>query len=777
MKHKRSFILVLLLLLSLLIFGLSGLEISGTGSYLNAYISLDPYSPNNFSTDSAYKNNFVTNSSVTRGKVLFVSIDRIVLSDLYSSDTPNLDLLAQQGGIGLMTTNTGGSRSQRDAYLTMGAGIRVSASDKSPLGLHINEIHQGVPAGDLYKQITGNAAQEDAIVNLGFAQAIRNNKNRPYTVNIGALGTGLKKAGLRSAVIGNSDTSGEHKRYLVSFMMDNEGVVPTGEVRPSILKEDHFRPFGVRTDYERVMKSVEDLWDTVDIFAIELGDTSRAEDFRYEATDDMNQWYKKAAIEESDAFIGELIQKIDINQDLLVITSALGSANDLAENNRLTPVMIMGKGFSKGLLVSASTKRPGILTNLDISTTILSHYGIGRQGGQLGNRIHSSGEEMEIEALVKYNGLLKEVNNQRAPLLRTYVTVMIILLIGALICVFFLRKYLVYAEVFLQFIMAIPISYLLLPIFHRSTLAGSLSLSWLLALAITGLIWIFTKDHSMMAKSGIYCIIITVLLIVDQLNGATLISTSPLGYDIISGARFYGIGNEYMGVLLGASCTGIGVISQYSIQEGRRLSLWLLLPFFALILLALAHPGIGANVGGTISALMAFSFFIILQWKDQIRLHHVVSIGVATAAFLVVLFLLDSLRAVDSQSHMGQTVSLIKENGLLELVLIAKRKIEMNIKLFRYTIWTRVFLLSLFSMAMLLFRPVGIFRVIKKERPYFIKGIVSGVIGCITALLVNDSGIVAAGTSMIYLAPPVLLAVMEHLPDRSNRFSWKKAES
>ena len=447
MKLKRLFILVLLLLLSLLIFVLSSLDILGIGSPQNAYINLDATSQYDYSLDSPSLNDFGVKSPTKQGKVFLIFIDRVVLSDFYDANTPNLDLLVQQGGIGLMTTNTGGSRSQRDAYLTMGAGTRVSASDKSPLGLHLDEIHHGVSAGDLYKQITGKAAQEGAIVNLGFAQAIRNNRNRSYTVNIGALGTAIKQAGLRSAVIGNSDTSGEVKRYLVSFMMDDEGVVPAGEVGRSTLLEDQGRPFGIRTDYSKIIESIDDLCDSVDVFAVELGDTSRAEDFRYEATDDMNQWYKRVAIEEGDAFIGELIQRMNLNQDLLVIASALGSSNDLAENNRLTPIMVMGKGFSKGLLVSASTKRPGILTNLDISTTVLSHYGIGRQGGQLGNRIHSSGEEMEVGELLKYNGLLKEVNNQRASLLRTYVTIMIILLIAALICIFFLRKYLVYAEV------------------------------------------------------------------------------------------------------------------------------------------------------------------------------------------------------------------------------------------------------------------------------------------------------------------------------------------
>ncbi len=759
MKPKIWFIFILILLLPMFIFCAPAYEVSSVNRASNPHDKLKLSS---------------LNIPGNQGKVFLICIDRVSLADIYQTDTPNLDLLIQQAGIGLMTTNTGGSRSQRDAYLTMGAGTRVSASDKSPLGLHVDELHQGVAAGSLYKQITGMTAPADAIVNLGFAQAVRNNKNRPYTVNIGALGTALKQAGLRFAVIGNSDTAGEYKRYSVSFMMDEEGIVPAGEVHESILMEDLGRPFGVRTDYGKVMKTIEELWDTIDVFALELGDTSRAEDFRYEATDEMNQRYKSTAIEEGDAFIGELIQRMDPGRDLLVIASALGSANDLAENNRLTPVIVMGPGYDSSLLVSASTRRPGISTNLDISTTILSHYGIKRQGGQLGNRIHSSGEKMEVEELLEYNKRLKEVNNQRAPLLRSYVSVLTILLLAALICIFFLRKYLAYAEIFLQFIMVVPISYLLLPLFHKSTPAGSLSLSWLLASAITGLVWVFTKERSMIAKSGSYCLIITVLLIADQLTGAALIAFSPLGYDIISGVRFYGLGNEYMGVLLGASCTGIGVISQYSEQKGKGLSMWLLLPVFALILFVLSHPGIGANVGGTVSALMAYSSFIILQWKDQLRLHHIVSIGAVTAVFLVLLFLFDSSRAVDSQSHMGQTVSLIRENGFFELVLIAKRKIEVNIRLFRYTIWTRVFLLSLFSMAMLLFRPVGIFRVIKKKRPRFIKGIVSGVIGCITALLVNDSGIVAAGTSMIYLAPPVLLAVMEYLPDRRNRLPWKK---
>jgi len=341
-----------------------------------------------------------------------------------------------------------------------------------------------------------------------------------------------------------------------------------------------------------------------------------------------------------------------------------------------------------------------------------------------------------------------------------------------LISILFFRKYLIYASAFLQFMMAVPIAYLLLPLFHRPTFAGSFVLSWILALGITVLLAV--TRLKVLDKIGILCLTITVLLVIDQFTGARLAAGSPLGYDIISGARFYGMGNEYMGILIGAVCTGTGIVCEKWRKKNAPGLLWPAAPLLVLPLVILAHPALGANVGGTVSAIAAMAAFIMLSWKKKIQLKHLIGAGAVAAAFLLILFLYDSTRAVDSQSHMGQTVSLVRENGILELFYIAKRKIEMNIKLFRYTIWTRVFLLSLLSVVILLFRPVGIFRDVARKTPLFVRGITSGVVGCIAALLANDSGIVAAGTSMIYLAPPVLMVVMTHLPSGLERISLKE---
>ena len=707
-----------------------------------------------------------------RGKVLMVFIDRIGLSDLNQADTPNIDYLIQNGGIGLMTTNTGGSRSQRDAYITMGAGTRTTGSDKSSLGFGAEEGYQGVSAGDLYREISGMDLPPRAVVNLGFVQAVRNNRKRSYTVTIGALGTALREAGYRAAVIGNCDTPYEYHRYLVSFLMDDQGIIPDGSVDRSFLVEDHGRPFGIRTDYDVLYDRAKELWDTSDLIAIQLGDTSRAEDFRYEATDAMNEQYKQTAIEESDVFIGRLTEMLDLSKDLVLLVTPLGPAGDLAENNRLTPAVAAGRGISEGLLSSASTRRPGVITNLDIGATVLDYFNLPHQPGQLGAGVYSVSSPKGPEELEAFNTRLTEIYNQRRFLLQSYVMAQIVLLLLSLLVIFFARRFLSYARICLVFLMAVPISYLLLTLFHQPTAAGSFLLSWLLAAGITVLL--FLKKPDTLKIIEILCLAAAGLLIGDQLTGAHLIQGSPLGYDVIGGARFYGIGNEYMGILIGAVCTGAGVFYELRDKKGGKPMHWFVLLLFALTMLIFAHPGLGAKVGGIITAATAFASFFLLMWKGRIRFRYFIPIGILIVAFLTGIFLIDSMRAVDSQSHMGQTVSLIRQNGLMELLYIMKRKIEMNIRLFRYTIWTRVFLLSLLTMAVLIFRPVGIFRDIKEKVPKAVKGLAAAVIGCITALLVNDSGIVAAGTSMIYIAPPVLLIVMDHLPCRENKMQGRK---
>jgi hypothetical protein len=701
-----------------------------------------------------------TCSANETGKVIIVFMDRVSLAEIQEADTPNLNKMTAVGAVGLMTTNTAGSRSQRDAYVTLGAGARATGSDKSRLGFGVEEIYGGKPIQGLYQQITGMVVEAPGIVNLGIAQTIRNNENRPYGATVGALGEALKKSGLKAAILGNCDTDGEYNRYLTSFLMDGSGLIPMGIVDRTLLRKDSSRPFGIVTDYEILFDKTIELLEQSDVIAIQLGDTSRAEDFRYDAKDEKNIMYKRQAIEEGDAFIGRLLDNIDLSEDLLMVITPLSPARELAVNNRLTPFFTVGPGIERGWAYSPSTRRPGVITNLDICATVLDYLGLSGMPGQQGTVVGSYPSDKGAEGLLAFNERLVEIFNQRSFLLKSYVIVQIVSIILSLSSIIIFKKLLWVAKALLVFVMTIPLSYLFLTLYHQPTLAYSFFLSWLFAALLTGIL--LSIKISYIDRIFIICLFTSISLIIDQITGGQLIQGSPLGYDVISASRFYGIGNEYMGILIGAACAGCGAMMDISTKH--KWLAWVLISLLCIaVLLAIGHPGFGANVGGTVSAAAAFALLLLLLRGKRIKMLHLLPAGIAVIAVLVGIFIVDSLKVVGSQSHIGRTVTLIKQGGIGGLVDIIYRKYSMNLKLIRYTIWTRVFLASLIAVVTLLYRPMGILKSIIGRYQGIAAGTGAAVAGSIVALLTNDSGIVAAATAMVYVASPIILLVIGKL--------------
>ena len=88
----------------------------------------------------------------------------------------------------------------------------------------------------------------------------------------------------------------------------------------------------------------------------------------------------------------------------------------------------------------------------------------------------------------------------------------------------------------------------------------------------------------------------------DGIFGGTLIEKSFLGYDPIKGARYYGIGNEYMGVVLGSAILTCAAWLERRKSDGR-------LPvalFFLSMVFFFAAPFWGTNAGGALAAAAGF---------------------------------------------------------------------------------------------------------------------------------------------------------------------------
>ena len=94
-------------------------------------------------------------------------------------------------------------------------------------------------------------------------------------------------------------------------------------------------------------------------------------------------------------------------------------------------------------------------------------------------------------------------------------------------------------------------------------------------------------------------------VIVDGLLGGHLIRQSFLGYDPIIGARYYGIGNEYMGVVIGAVLLMVAAWLEWKRPTGRWVKIGTAF-LFVFLVLYFAAPFWGTNAGGALAASAGF---------------------------------------------------------------------------------------------------------------------------------------------------------------------------
>ncbi|HPF20499.1 MAG TPA: hypothetical protein PLC88_04095, partial [Syntrophomonas sp.] len=252
---------------------------------------------------------------------------------------------------------------------------------------------------------------------------------------------------------------------------------------------------------------------------------------------------------------------------------------------------------------------------------------------------------------------------------------------------------------------------------------------------------------------------VTVLMInLDIIMGAPLIKSSLLGYDPMTGARYYGIGNEYMGILIGSSiAVGTALYEKYK----HRLLLFIIAVFFTSQCYLIAGPTLGANSDGLLTAPVAFLVTFLLLRQVKISFRAVVGIFGAVLMVAAGGTMYDMQRPAELQTHIGRAANQIAAGGWQEILLIIKRKVGMNIKLIRYTIWSYVFMVILLVLSLLLVHPIGAMRQLRQQYPAVFNGFIGIITAALVALLVNDSGIVAASTTSIYLVFPILLLIMD----------------
>ena len=168
---------------------------------------------------------------------------------------------------------------------------------------------------------------------------------------------------------------------------------------------------------------------------------------------------------------------------------------------------------------------------------------------------------------------------------------------------------------------------------------------------------------------------------------------SVLGYDPVRGARFYGIGNEYMGVLIGSLIIGVTFFLQntyYDILKYKWI-LYMVSFIFLITIFFMGSPQLGTNVGGTIAACIGLTVTILKLANFKLDYKTIFLTISFMLLALISLFVVEIFANINDQTHIGRLVTSVRNQGIGAFIVIIIRKITINLKLIRYTNWSLLF--------------------------------------------------------------------------------------
>jgi len=650
-------------------------------------------------------------------KVYLIVINRLTLDDIEKMD--NLKKLVSSGSIGLMNTKGFSSYTGVDSFLT------INSSEKTYGNYNTIYFVQLEPNGPL--------------MNKDIKKIIGLNSNNNYLPNIGAIGDNLHSVGLKTAIYGNSDSISTPYRLSALIPMDSQGIVDYGNI-DNITVEDLDNPLLLKTDYDKLLVEVKN--SLGDLIVIETGDLDRLfRNFNFLSEEEYIS-LRNDILLDIDDFVGKLISNIDSTNSIVMIISPNSSDINI-DDSKLTPIIIWGKDIKKGILTSATTKRRFLVSNIDIGPTIMDFFN-GPKDNMSGNSIKVIEANVSINDVEVINEQINTTSKVRYNSLYYYgifsIVVLSIFILQTITKIRLPEKWQDITRILLYEVLIIPSIFILVSLFRIRSLFGYLIILFTFIVMIFIILWLARKNESLVLYIGLFS---TILIILDLMLRGHISRFSVLSHDPIIGARYYGIGNEMVGLLLGS----VTLFSMEILKRKNKSIIPLLIYILSAILVA--HPSFGANVGGTIAFGIAIAFYIKEYFDKKLNVKKFILIFISLVLVISVMAFID-INYNPNPTHLGKNILLIKDRGLSYAVQIAIRKILTNIRLTGNSFWTYLLLVNLIFQG-------SLFYYLYKIDMNILLPSIAGLGGVIGGFLFNDSGLLLASISMNLISIGVFL--------------------
>ena len=644
-------------------------------------------------------------------RVVVILANYLSLDDILSAG-PNTRSLIEDGSIGLMNTGTR-VRSPDIRYLTLGTGIRPMGANGMAVCYEADEVVDGIPAANIYRNQMGRTASSGSVVCLGFSRIARANQKPPFRSDaVGLLGDSFHEAGLKTAVIGSSN---EHNRMAGLIAMDRNGLVDSHSASGT----------------------------THGLVVIEPPWFNELEDMRELLSERAYELQRAQNLQKLDRLIG-VMRPTD---GTLIVCSPAPSS----EGSSLTPIVIFRPHGWKGLLTSGTTRTDGLISSVDVAPTILHQADLPVPSFVTGRPVEAIASADPIEHLRRMEQVVTQQYRIRIPVLAAIGVLAILAVTIAEITLGRRRPARKALMPIFLFLLALPASLLIVDGFRVVGILQYLGALILTAIALAGL----SQAGSALARNRISPLPIllgatALLILADIFTGAHLIQRSMLTCNPIVGLRYYGLGNEYMGMLVASA-----LLFPVLLWRPKGMSIPALI-WFAIVTLAIGYPSLGADVGGLLTAIATFGVAWITLSGVKFRARHAIILIVLAMLGVGLLFFVDT---GDRVSHFGRSMSLAREYGWQWLRYLIAGKMLMHLGILKtpqvqYPILGSIPFLVLYGRRM------------KSETTGKMAVRTAGfpalVVGIIVAFLFNDSGVVPAGLMLAtYMVTILCLRLQE----------------
>ncbi|HEY7145925.1 MAG TPA: hypothetical protein VH637_16920, partial [Streptosporangiaceae bacterium] len=437
-----------------------------------------------------------------------------------------------------------------------------------------------------------------------------------------------------------------------------------------------------------------------------------------------------------------------------------------------------GPGYSSGLLHAVSTRQPGLVVLTDLTPTVLGWLGATVPPQTVGSHV-TRGDRgslaSTVQALTGRDTAEQVWRDTHDEFFWAYS-----LADAAVLAAIGLaswgaapgqrRRRARRWRVAGAFAVAVPAGTFLANLVPWSTTAHPAS--WLygvsvaLALVIAGAALLGCRHRGPLAPLGVICLFTVAVLGVDVMTGSGLQLETPFGLSVLEAGRFYGIGNEALGIYglsglfgaawlalvllrrpasLAASGGGARLAASGGGSPSRRPAVLAVAAVATFTVFASGWPGFGGKVGGTIAMVPCFLLLGMVVAGVGLNWRRILLAAVSGLALFAVFALISYLVPATGHSDIGVFAGNTLHGRSGGLLL---RKINSNLGSLSVNVFSPLIPIVVIVTGLMLWRPAW-FRLTTVPAAFAAEPLLRPVLGVLWLMpalgwLANDSGVIVA---------------------------------